>query len=192
MSFILCTFSFRKCTNFKGNRTYFCHVKQPLFLLHFFIHTMFTKPLFLLLMGIFYLSPNAFMTDDKKVIAALDTEYQAAVKNNDATTMARILADDFTLVVGTGKVYSKADLLKSARNKTIRYELQDDSAQTVRLWGNTAVITALLSLKGVDTESGKPFDYQVWFSDTYVRTESGWRYVFGQASIPLPKANSAK
>lgn len=157
-----------------------------------FIDTMFTKPLFLLLMGIFSLSPNAFTTDDKKVIAALDTEYQAAVKNNDAATMSRILADDFTLVVGTGKVYSKADLLKSARNKTIRYELQDDSAQTVRLWGNTAVITALLALKGVDTESGKSFDYQVWFSDTYVRTKAGWRYVFGQASIPLPKANSAK
>jgi hypothetical protein len=24
------------------------------------------------------------------------------------------------------------------------------------------------------------------FSDTYVRTPSGWRYVFGQASLPLP------
>lgn len=163
-----------------------------IFVAFFNRHAMFTKPLLLLLTSIFALNLNTFPADDKKVIAALDTEYQAAVKNNDAATMARILADDFTLVVGTGKVYSKADLLKSARNKTIRYELQDDSAQTVRLWGNTAVITALLSLKGVDTESGKPFDYQVWFSDTYVRTESGWRYVFGQASIPLPKANSAK
>ena len=32
--------------------------------------------------------------DDRKAVAALDTEYQAAVKKNDAATMDRILADD--------------------------------------------------------------------------------------------------
>jgi ketosteroid isomerase-like protein len=58
--------------------------------------------------------------------------------------------------------------------------------QTVRVWGDTAVITALLWVKG--TQDGKPFDYKLWFSDTYVRTSGGWRYAFGQASLPLPKA----
>ncbi len=28
---------------------------------------------------------------------------------------------------------------------------------------------------------------RVWFSDTYLRTPRGWRYAFGQASLPLPK-----
>lgn len=27
---------------------------------------------------------------------------------------------------------------------------------------------------------------KLWFSDTYVRSRSGWKYVFGQSSIPLP------
>jgi len=36
-------------------------------------------------------------------VAALDTEYQAAVKANDVATMDRILADDFVLVTGLGK-----------------------------------------------------------------------------------------
>lgn len=30
-------------------------------------------------------------------------------------------------------------------------------------------------------------EYNLWFSDVYVRTASGWRYVFGQASLPLPR-----
>jgi ketosteroid isomerase-like protein len=47
--------------------------------------------------------------DDEKALAALDTEYQSAVKKNDAATMARILADDFVLVTGLGKMYTKAD-----------------------------------------------------------------------------------
>jgi ketosteroid isomerase-like protein len=122
--------------------------------------------------------------DDEKAVAALDTEYQAAVKANDVATMDRILADDFVLVTGLGKTYTKRDLLEQARGKRVVYEHQEDSAQRVRVWGDTAVVTALLWAKG--TEDGKAFDYKLWFSDTYVRTPGGWRYVFGQASTRLP------
>lgn len=127
------------------------------------------------------------MKDDKRIVAALDTEYQEAVKNNDVDTMDRILADDFVLVTGNGKVYTKADLLKEASEKTVIYERQEDSHQTVRVWGDTAVVTALLWAKG--TDRGDAFDYQVWFSDTYVRMEIGWRYVFGQSSLRLHTAS---
>src|SRR6266566_6749915 len=126
--------------------------------------------------------------DDRKAVAALDTEYQAAVKKNDAATMDRILADDFILVTGRGKVYNKADLLKSARDQDAVYEHQEETEQSVRVWGDTAVITALLWASGKGAQDGKMFDYKLWFSDTYMRTSGGWRYVFGQASLPLPKA----
>jgi ketosteroid isomerase-like protein len=122
---------------------------------------------------------------DSKIVAALDTQYQAAVKDNDTATMGRILADDFVLVTGSGKAYTKADLLAEARSGRVHYERQDDTDQAVRVWGDTAVITAKLWEKGLD--DGKPFEYTVWFSDTYVRTPAGWRYVFGQASLHLPK-----
>jgi ketosteroid isomerase-like protein len=124
----------------------------------------------------------------EEIIAALDTEYQEAVKNNDVATMGRILADDFALVTGNGSVYTKSDLLKEAAEKIMIYERQEDTRQTVRVWGSTAVVTALLWAKG--TERGKPFDYKVWFSDTYVHTEAGWRYVFGQSSLRLPPTSS--
>lgn len=121
---------------------------------------------------------------DQNTVAAFDAEYQAAVKINDADTMNRILADDFVVVTGTGKFYTKADLLNIARTKRIQYEHQEDTNKTVRVWGDTAVVTATLWLKGVDQR--KAFDWHVWFSDTYVRTPSGWRYVHGQVSLPLP------
>ena len=124
--------------------------------------------------------------DDEKAVAALDTEYQSAVKTNDVATMDRILADDFVLVTGVGKTYTKADLLEQARSKRVVYEHQEDSAQKVRVWGDTGVVTALLWAKGI--EDRKPFDYKLWFSDTSVRTPAGSRYVLGQASTRLPKA----
>lgn len=122
--------------------------------------------------------------DDAKEVATLDARYQNAVKNNDAATMNLILADDFVLVTGRGKTFTKADLLKEARDKTTIYEKQDELEQHVRVWGDTAVVTALLWIKG--TSEGKPVERKLWFSDTYVRTKNGWRYVLGQASLPLP------
>jgi len=119
------------------------------------------------------------------MIAGLDTQYQAAVKNSDTATMDQILANDFVLVTGSGKTYGKTDLLNEARSGRIVYEHQEDSEQTVRVWSDSAVVTARLWERG--TENGKPFDYTVWFSDLYMRTLSGWRYEFGQSSLPLPK-----
>jgi ketosteroid isomerase-like protein len=121
---------------------------------------------------------------DEKAVAALDTDYQAAVKNNDVATMDRILADDFVLVTGLGKTYTKADLLEEARSKRTIYERQEDSERKVHVWGDTAVVTARLWAKG--TEDGKAFEYKLWFSDTYVRTAKGWKYAFAQASTRLP------
>ena len=128
-------------------------------------------------------APNA--TADAAAVAALDTQYQAAVKANDAETMAKTLADDFVLVTGRGKTFTKQDLLEEARKKTTVYEHQEELEQKVRVWGDTAVVTALLWIKGTDSE-GKTSDRKLWFSDTYVRTPAGWKYVFGQASIALP------
>jgi ketosteroid isomerase-like protein len=123
------------------------------------------------------------------IVAALDTEYQAAVERNDWRAMDRILHPDFTLVLGNGKVYSRAELIESARDRHIEFEKQVEmpDTQTVRLFGtDTATVTALLWLKGTRKNDASTFEYKLWFSDTYVRTKDGWRYAFGQASLRLP------
>ena len=124
---------------------------------------------------------------DAAEVSRLDIEYQAAVKRNDPESMGRILADDFTLVLGNGTTQSKGDLLEEARSRLVEWEQQDEIAgsQTVRVSGDTAVVTAKLWCKG--TTRGKAFDKKLWFSDTYVRTPTGWRYFFGQASLALPE-----
>lgn len=125
--------------------------------------------------------------DAQRVVAGLDTEYQAAVERNDWQSMDRILHPDFTLVLGNGKVISRADLITSARDKTTVYQKQVEmpDTQTVRVFGDdTATVTALLWLKG--KRDSTEFEYKLWFTDTYVRTAAGWKYAFGQASLRLP------
>ena len=127
--------------------------------------------------------------DTAAIIAALDTEYQAAVERNDWQVIDRILHPDFTLVLGDGKVHSRAELIESARDRHVEYEKQVEMSgtQTVRVFGNdTATVTALLWLKGTRRKDRSTFEYKLWFSDTYVRTKEGWAYAFGQASLRLP------
>jgi ketosteroid isomerase-like protein len=133
-------------------------------------------------------SLKAAPADDQKAVAALDTAFQLAVRNNDAGTIERTLAPDMVLVTGRGKVFTAADHVDAARTRARTYEQQDEveGTQQVRVHGDTAIVTALLWIKGADKE-GKTFDYKVWFSDTYARTPQGWKYVFGQSSLPLPK-----
>ena len=147
-----------------------------------------SKPITLFFLAAATFAAQGSESDDIVAVAALDKQYQAAVKANDAAAMAKILADDFILVIGNGSVSTKADLLKEAEDRIREYTHQEDSEQTVRVWGDTAVVTAKLWMQGT-RKDGTPFDYQLWFSDTYVRTKDGWRYVFGQASLPLPKTS---
>jgi ketosteroid isomerase-like protein len=83
-----------------------------------------------------------------------------------------------------GKRSTKADLVNDAASGKTHYEHQQDTQQTVIVSGDTAVVTAKLWAKGI--EDGVKVDYEMWFSDVYVRTPKGWSYLFGQASLPLP------
>ncbi len=127
-------------------------------------------------------APNA----DRDAVARIDRVYQEAVKRNDADTMKQILHPNFLLIMGDGRRFGREELLDDARRGRFAYELQDEEpdSQTVLVWGDTAIVTAKLLLKG--TNDGTPFDRALWFSDTYVRTDRGWKYLFGQASLPLP------
>ncbi len=123
------------------------------------------------------MAAHASDADDRRILAALDTKYQKAVLENDADTMAEILADNFVLVEGDGKRSTKADLVNDAKSGKTHYEHQEDSERndsSVRRYGGDHRET--VGERGI--EDGEKVDYKEWFSDIYVRTPKGWRYFF--------------
>ena len=149
----------------------------------------FSKILALIGLAMTAINPAAASVDeDKKIVAALDTRYQAAVEKNDAETMARIHHENMVLVLSDGTVQTGAFLEQRARDRvyTWEHQVEVDNSQVVRVWGDTAVVTAKLWLKGTKAKGGA-INVKLWFSDTYIRTPTGWRYDFGQAGAPLPE-----
>jgi ketosteroid isomerase-like protein len=134
-------------------------------------------------------SAAATPSDDAQAVAKLDIAYQAAVLKGDADAMARIFHADFALVNGKGGASGRKEWLDAARSGEVKYEQKEaiDDSRTVRVAGDTAVVTAKLWIKGA-MKAGGAIERVLWYSDTYVRTPSGWKYFFGQASLALPAA----
>jgi len=76
---------------------------------------------------------NSSAVEDVKVVGALDTQYQAAVEKCDAATMEHILADDFILVTGTGKTYTKSIYSKSTERRNHLQESEGHGKDSPRL-----------------------------------------------------------
>lgn len=131
----------------------------------------------------------AGLTPDERAVSELDRRYQQAVEDNDAATVDAILHPQFTLVLGDGSRHDRERLIDNARTRKFIYDQQDEEngTQQVVVVGDTAVVTAKLLLKA-RTQDGQVIERKLWFSDTYVRTREGWKYLFGQASLPLNEA----
>ena len=56
-------------------------------------------------------------TEDAATVAALDTEFQAAVERNDWRTMDRILHPDYILALGDGRIVDRAKLIEIERDQ---------------------------------------------------------------------------
>ncbi len=117
------------------------------------------------------------------MVSALDTRYQKAVETSDAAAMDGLLADGFVLVDGDGDAHPKAELVAEAKAGKNHYSLQDDVERTVRVFGDTAIVTAKLRAKG--REGAEDVDYTLWFSATWARGHAGWRCLFVQTSQPV-------
>src|ERR1700752_351822 len=87
---------------------------------------------------------------DRDAVARIDRDYQEAVKRNDAEAMKKIMHPEFQLVLGDGRRFGRDDLLDDARLGRFTYELQDEEpgSQSVMVWGDTAIVTAKLLMKG--------------------------------------------
>ena len=97
---------------------------------------------------------QASVVEDRQTLADLDTKYQKAVEQNDAKTMAEILADDFVLVEGDGKRSTKADLVNDAKSGKTHYVHQDDSDRAIEFGGWRAAECKLLRVWNVTNSSG--------------------------------------
>jgi len=126
-------------------------------------------------------SPAA--TEDEAVREIVDLERQAkdAALHRDAAFVERTLADDYVAITPLGQVVTKTDTVAARKTAQLRYEMIEISDMVVRLYGNTAIVTARAEVKG--TELGEEFSGPYRFTRVWVRRNGKWLTVSYQATV---------
>jgi ketosteroid isomerase-like protein len=116
----------------------------------------------------------------EKAVAALEEQWLQSQKTNNPDLVAPLLADKFVNTETDGKVFNKAETLANAKaTKYVKAEYEDVK---VTVFGDTAIATGGFKAKGTDA-SGKPFDENVRWTDTWVKMPGGkWQCVASHQS----------
>ena len=116
----------------------------------------------------------------EKAVADLEQEWLKSQQTNNPDLIASRLAEKIVDTEADGKVYDRAQLLEIA--KKTKYESADYTDLKVTVFGNTAIATGGFKGKGTDP-SGKPFDSNIRWTDTWVKMPDGkWQCVATQAT----------
>ncbi len=144
-----------------------------------------TITLLLLLLPLFVWAQKPTPEDEK---AILDTEYawcQAYLKA-DVAALADIELDGFTLTDPQGRTTTKADEIAELKSGAIRFIELSSHELSVRVYGDTAIVTGRTVLKAI--EDNEPHDGIFQFTDTFVRQAGRWRVATEHVTRIAPTA----
>jgi len=117
-------------------------------------------------------------------VERVERELVAAIVNADLVTYDRILADDYVAYTVTGQESTKREIMASYRAGTRRYLSLSISDVKVRVFGETAILSARTS--GMRVEEGSaPVPNTVRYFRVFTRRNGVWRAVM-QMVTPLP------
>jgi len=116
----------------------------------------------------------------EKAVAALEQQWLQSQRTSNPDLLAPLLADKFVNTGSEGKVTAKAETL--AIVKTTKFASADYYDVKVTAFGDTAIAIGGFKGKGTDG-SGKPFEVDERWTDTWVRMSNGqWQCVASHAS----------
>jgi ketosteroid isomerase-like protein len=121
--------------------------------------------------------------DQAVVREILDMERQAreASIHRDANFSQRTLADDYVAITPLGQVTTKQDTISARKSGQLRYDTIDVSDMVVRVYGDTAVVTARADVKG--HQLGEDFSGPYRYTRIWVRRTGHWQAVSYQATV---------
>lgn len=108
-------------------------------------------------------------------VTRLTDQYIAALKGKDTAALERIWADDLTFITLRGDVQTKAQRLADIQSGANRFDSLETTDRTVKVYGDTAVMTSLTTLKG--QYGGQEASGRFRVTNVFVRRGGQWQIV---------------
>jgi ketosteroid isomerase-like protein len=113
---------------------------------------------------------NIKMEDE---VLRVEREFSQAIVKNDAEAVGRFLADDWIIIDPDGGIIDRTTFLGVLKSGVLTHEMMESDDTRVRIYGNTAIVTALTTTKG--KFSGQAFTTQERATDVFVKQNGQWQ-----------------
>jgi ketosteroid isomerase-like protein len=127
---------------------------------------------------------SGFDSGEQEIIRQIvDMERQSkdASLRRDADFSVRTLAEDYVAITPLGQVTTKQETISARRSGQLRYEAMNITDMVVRVYGDTAVVTARADIKG--HQLGEDFSGPYRYTRVWVRRNGHWQTVSYQATV---------
>jgi ketosteroid isomerase-like protein len=111
----------------------------------------------------------------------LERQKDEAILRADKAALERLYADDYSKVNSIGRIVSRKDAIEFFAQHGVVFESYTSAEISVRLSGDTAVVTGIYKYKTSRARGFKgddPFRYR--YTNIYVKRASGWQIVASQ------------
>ena len=117
-------------------------------------------------------------------IKTLGEEGRQAALKGDTSFQEKYLADDYVGIGVDGRVFTKSEVIQRRKTGAVKYESIEPRDTKVRVYGDTAIVNSLASLKG--TSDGKPVIGNFRTTFVYVKQKGSWKQVSFQTTQVAP------
>jgi ketosteroid isomerase-like protein len=118
--------------------------------------------------------------------SGIDSVEQSTIREivdirRDADFSQTTLAEDYVAITPLGQVATKQDTLTARKSGQLRYDTINVSDMVVRVYGDTAVVTARADVKG--RQLGEDFSGPYRYTRVWVRRTGRWQAVSYQQTV---------
>ncbi len=114
-------------------------------------------------------------------IVEMERQAREASLHRDPDFSQRTLADDYVAITPLGTVTTKQDTVSARKSGQLHYDTINVTDMVVRLYGDTAIVTARADVKG--HQLGEDFSGPYRYTRVWVRQSGHWQAVSYQATV---------
>jgi len=116
----------------------------------------------------------------EEIVLQMERDWTRADLTKDASTLDRILADEWTEIDYDGRTVTKSMVLADMKNGSAQITAIETGERKIRVYGNVAIVT------GSDTEQsndhGKDTSGKYVWTDVFLNRNGKWQAIASQAT----------
>lgn len=120
---------------------------------------------------------------DSSTVRALELKWTESYKQRSIDILSSLLADEFSITVEDGSVYSKAGYISHTADSKVKVQVAEMTDLKVRVHGDIAVVTGAYHEHG--ESEGKPYDYRDRLTDVWIKAGGKWQVIASHYSVPV-------